>query len=167
MWGQEKTFPNLSYHAGTAISTGLRPRITAWALKNLMQSTHIYRVSGVAGYKRKKYAAYGKGRAEFPEPDFACRSFRAIGILLGSAVPKPCCTQPLLRRHHTKIGSKQQQRVRPKTGHTRLQLRLKNQYLQSPECVWVGRHKLRLPALSAQKRGGRRQSMARSVQLDH
>ena len=117
MCGQEKTFPNLSYHAGTAISTGLRPRITAWALKNLMQSTHIYRVSGVAGYKRKKYAAYGKGRAEFPEPDFACRSFRAIGILLGSAFPKPCCTQPLLRRHHTKIGSKQQQRAPQNRAH--------------------------------------------------
>lgn len=30
----------------------------------------------------------------------------------------------------------------------------------------AGRHKLCLPALSAKKRGGRRQSMARSVQLD-
>ena len=125
-----------------------------WALKKLMQSTHIYRASGVVGYKRKKYAAYDKGRAELPEPDFACRSFRSVGILLGSAVPKPCCTQTLPRRHHTKIGSKQQQRVRPKTGRTRLQLRLKIQYLQSPECVWVGRHNLCLPALSAKKRGG-------------
>ena len=153
MRGQENTFSNLSYHAGAAISTGLRPRITAWALKKLMQSTHIYRASGVVGYKRKKYAAYDKGRAELPEPDFACRSFRPIGILLGSAF-------------HTKIGSKQQRRVRPKTGRTRLQLRLKIQYLQSPECVWAGRRDLCLPALSAKKRGGRRQSMARSVHLD-
>ena len=60
-----------------------------------------------------------------------------IRILLGSAVPKPCFTQTLPRRHHTKIGSKQQRRVRPKTGRTRLQLRLKIQYLQSPECVWA------------------------------
>ena len=82
-----KLFTNLSYHAGAAISTALRPRITAWALKKLMQSTHIYRVSGVAGYKRKKYAVCGKGRAELPEPDFACRSFRPVGILLGSAFP--------------------------------------------------------------------------------
>ena len=125
MRGQENTFSNLSYHAGAAISTGLRPRITAWALKKRMQSTHIYRASGVVGYKRKKYAAYDKGRAELPEPDFACRSFRPIRILLGSAVPKPCFTQTLPRRHHTKIGSKQQRRVRPKTGRTRLQLRLK------------------------------------------
>ncbi|ERI78045.1 hypothetical protein HMPREF0239_01429 [Clostridium sp. ATCC BAA-442] len=44
----------------------------------------------------------------------------------------------------------------PETGRTRLQLRLKIQYLQSPACVWAGRHKLCLPALSAQKRGGRR-----------
>ena len=138
-----------------------------WALKKLMQSTHIYRASGVVGYKRKKYAAYDKGRAELPEPDFACRSFRSIGSLLGSAVPKPCFTQTLPRRHHTKIGSKQQRRVRPKTGRTRLQLRLKIQYLQSPECVWAGRHSLCLPALSAKKRGGRRPSMARSVHLDH
>ena len=69
------------------------------------------------------------------------RSFRPIGILLG-------------RTFHTKIGSKQQRRVRPKTGRTRLQLRLKNQYLQSPECVQVGKHGLCLPALSAKKRGG-------------
>ena len=82
------------------------------------------------------------------------RSFRPIGILFGSAFPKPCFTQTLPRRHHTKIGSKQQQRVRPKTGRTRLQFRLKIQYLQSPECVWVGRHNLCLPALSAKKRGG-------------
>ena len=167
MHGQEKTFSDLSYHAGAVISTGLRPRITAWALKNLMQSTHIYRVSGAAGYKRKKYAAYGKGRAELPEPDFACRSFCPIGILLGSSFPKPCFTQTLPHRHHTKIDSKQQRRVRPETGRTRLQLRLKIQYLQAPECVWAGRHKLCLPALSAKKRGGRRQSMARSVHLDH
>ena len=52
-----------------------------------MQSTHIYRASGVAVYKRKKYAVCGKGRAELPEPDFACRSFRPVGILLGSAFP--------------------------------------------------------------------------------
>lgn len=38
-------------------------------------------------YKRKKYAVCGKGRAELPEPDFACRSFRPVGILLGSAFP--------------------------------------------------------------------------------
>ena len=112
MRGQENTFSNLSYHAGAAISTGLRPRITAWALKKLMQSTHIYRASGVVGYKRKIYAAYDKGRAELPEPDFACRSFRPIEILLGSAF-------------HTKIGNKQQRRVRPETGRTRLHLRLK------------------------------------------
>ena len=167
MRGQEKSFPNLSYHAGAAISTGLRPRITAWALKKLMQSTHIYRVSGVAVYKRKKYAVCGKGRAELPEPDFACRSFRPVGILLGSAVPKPCFTQTLPRRHHTKIVSKQQQRVRPETGRTRLHLRLKIRHWQPPEYVWAGRHKLCLPALSAKKRGGRRQSMARSVHLDH
>ena len=67
-----------------------------WALKKLMQSTHIYRVSGVAGYKRKKYAVCGKGRAELPEPDFACRSFRPVGILLGSAFPKPCFILRLL-----------------------------------------------------------------------
>ena len=144
-----------------------RPRITAWALKKLMQSTHIYRASGVVGYKRKKYAAYGKSRAELPEPDFACRSFRPIGSLLGRAIPKPCFTQTLPCRHHTKIGSKQQRRVRPETGRTRPQLRLKIQYLQSPKCVCAGRHKLCLPALSAKKRGGRRQSMARSVHLDH
>ena len=137
MRGQENTFSNLSYHAGAAISTGLRPRITAWALKKLMQSTHIYRASGVVGYKRKIYAACDKGRAELPEPDFACRSFRPIGSLLGSAVPKPCFTQTFPRRQHTKIDSKQQRRVRPKTGRTRLQLRLKIQYLQSPECVWA------------------------------
>ena len=65
------------------------------------------------------------------------RSSRPIETLLGSAVPKPCFTQTLPRRHHTKIGSKQQRRVRPKTGRTRLQLRLKIQYLQSPECVWA------------------------------
>ena len=81
------------------------------------------------------------------------RSFRPVGILLGSAFP-------------AKIGGIHQQRVRPETGRTRLQLRLKIQYLQSPECVWAGRHKLCLPALSAKKRGGRRQSMARSVNLD-
>ena len=66
-----------------------------------------------------------------------------------------------------KIGGIQQRRVRPETGRTRLHLRLKIQYLQSPECVWAGRHKLCLPALSAKKRGGRQQSMARSVHLDH
>ena len=65
------------------------------------------------------------------------RSFRPIGILLGSAFPKPCFTQTLPRRHHTKIDSKQQRRVRPETGRTRLHLRLKIQYLQSPECVWA------------------------------
>ena len=75
------------------------------------------------------------------------RSFRPIEILLGSAFP-------------AKIDGIQQQRVRPKTGRTRLQLRLKIQYLQSPECVWAGRRNLCLPALSAKKRGGRRQSMA-------
>ena len=154
MRGQENFSSSLSYHAGAAISTGLRPRITAWALKKLMQSTHIYRASGVVGYKRKEYAAYDKGRAELPEPDFACRSFRPIGILLGSAFL-------------TKIGGMQQQRVRPETGRTRLHLRLKIQYLQSPEFVWAGRHSLCLPALSAKKRGGRRQSMVRSVHLDH
>ena len=95
------------------------------------------------------------------------RSSRPIETLLGSAVPKPCFTQTLPRRHHTKIDSKQQRRVRPETGRTRLQLRLKIQYLQSPECVWAGKHGLCLPALSAKKRGGRRQSMARSVHLDH
>ena len=84
----EKTFPNLSYHAGAAISTGLRPRITAWALKKLMQSTHIYRASGVVGYKRKKYAAYDKGRAELPEPDFACRSFRSYQNLVRERCPQ-------------------------------------------------------------------------------
>ena len=87
--------------------------------------------------KRKIYAACDKGRAELPEPDFACRSFRPIGSLLGSAVPRPCFTQTFPRRQHTKIDSKQQRRVRPKTGRTRLQLRLKIQYLQSPECVWA------------------------------
>ena len=71
-----------------AISTGLRPRITAWALKKLMQSTHIYRASGVAGYKRKKYAAYDKGRAELPEPDFACRSFRSYQNLVRERCPQ-------------------------------------------------------------------------------
>ena len=55
MRGQENTFSNLSYHAGAAISTGLRPRIIAWALKKLMQSTHIYRASGVAGYQVNQY----------------------------------------------------------------------------------------------------------------
>ena len=60
------------------------------------QSTHIYRVSGVVVYKRKKYAVCGKGRAELPEPDFACRSFRPVGILLGSAFPKPCFILRLL-----------------------------------------------------------------------
>ena len=50
-----KLFTNLSYHAGAAISTGLRPRITAWALKKLMQSTLIYRASGVAGYQVNQY----------------------------------------------------------------------------------------------------------------
>ena len=63
--------------------------------------------------------------------------------------------------------SKWENAVRPKTGRTRLQLRLKIQYLQSPEYVWAGRHGLCLSALSAKKRGGRRQSMARSVHLDH
>jgi len=86
--GQEKTFPNLLYHAGAAISTGLRPRTTAGALKKLMQSTHIYRASGVVGYKRKKYAAYDKGRAEFPEPDFPCRSFRSYQNLVRKRCPQ-------------------------------------------------------------------------------
>jgi hypothetical protein len=50
-----KSFSDLSYHAGAAISTGLGPRITAWALKKLMQSTLIYRASGVAGYQVNQY----------------------------------------------------------------------------------------------------------------
>ena len=59
-----------------------------WALKKLMQSTHIYRASGVVGYKRKKYAAYDKGRAELPEPDFACRSFRSYQNLVRERCPQ-------------------------------------------------------------------------------
>ena len=79
------------------------------------------------------------------------RSCRPIETLLGSAFPKPCFTQTFPRRQHTKIDSKQQRRVRPETGRTRPHLWLKIQYLQSPECVWAGRRKLCLPALSAKK----------------
>ena len=56
--------------------------------EKLMQSTHIYRASGVVGYKRKKYAAYDKGRAELPEPDFACRSFRSYQNLVRERCPQ-------------------------------------------------------------------------------
>ena len=69
------------------------------------------------------------------------RSCRPIEILLGSAFP-------------AKIGGIQQQRVRPEAGRTRLQLRLKIQYLQSPECVWAGRHRLCPPCLPKSAAGG-------------
>ena len=121
MRGQENTFSNLSYHAGAAISTGLRPRITAWALKKLMQSTHIYRASGVVGYKRKKYAAYDKGRAELPEPDFACRSFRSYQNLVRERCPKTLlyanspAPPPYEDRQQTTAAGTPQNRAHPTT----------------------------------------------------
>ena len=90
MGGKEKTFSKLLFMGERAISTGLRPRITAWGIEKLMQSTHIYRASGVVGYEKEEIRSYDKGRAELPEPISPAAHSVPIRILLGSAVPKPC-----------------------------------------------------------------------------
>ena len=61
-----------------------------------MQSTDVC-VAGqkTVGHKRRKYAAYGKGRTGSPEPDLACRSFCSCRDHVGERCPQALlCTTP-------------------------------------------------------------------------